>query len=63
MTDKPIAAQEILGNSYKDRELFNLIDEVYFLRMVDDSAFRGKAAIALASVQEFTKDYNDFAGA
>ena len=25
--------------------------------MVDDGAFRGKEAIALASVQEFTKDY------
>ena len=57
VTDAPIAATDILGNSYKDREPFDLIDQVYFLGMVDDGAFRGKGAIALASVQEFTKDY------
>ena len=57
VTDKPIAATDILGTSYKDRESFHLIDQVYFLGMVDDGAFRGKEAIALASVQEFTKDY------
>lgn len=58
VTDAPIAATDILGNSYKDRESFNLIDEVYFLGMVDDGAFRKKGAIALASVQDFTKDYD-----
>ena len=57
VTDAPITATDILGNSYKDRESFHLIDQVYFLGMVDDGAFRGKGAIALASVQEFTKDY------
>ena len=57
VTDAPIAARDILSNNYRDREPFNRIDEVYFLGMVDDGAFRGKGAIALASVQEFTKDY------
>ena len=46
VTDAPIAATDILGNSYKDREPFDLIDQVYFLGMVDDGAFRGKGAIA-----------------
>jgi hypothetical protein len=57
VTDSSIDARDILTNTYKDRESFNLIDDVYFLGMVDDGAFRGKGAIALASVQEFTKDY------
>jgi len=57
VTDSSIAARDILTNTYRDREPFNRIDEVYFLGMVDDGAFRGKGAIALASVQEFTKDY------
>ncbi|MEA5517341.1 hypothetical protein [Limnoraphis robusta] len=57
VTDAPIAAREILGNNYKDRESFRLIDDVYFLGMVDDAAFRGKGAIALETVQDFAKDY------
>ncbi|MFZ1026170.1 MAG: hypothetical protein WAN66_08120 [Limnoraphis robusta] len=57
LTDVPIAAREILGNNYKDRESFRLIDDVYFLGMVDDAAFRGKGAIALETVQDFAKDY------
>ena len=57
VTDSSIDARDILTNTYRDRESFRLIDEVYFLGMVDDGAFRGKGAIALASVQEFTKDY------
>jgi adenine-specific DNA-methyltransferase len=57
VTDSSINARDILTSTYRDRESFNRIDEVYFLGMVDDGAFRGKGAIALASVQEFTKDY------
>ncbi|MEI6430038.1 MAG: N-6 DNA methylase [Pseudanabaena sp. ELA607] len=57
VTDAPIAARDILESNYKDNESFRLIDEVYFLGMVDDGAFRGKGVIALASVQDFTKDY------
>ena len=56
VTDAPIAAENILESNYKDNESFRLIDEVYFLGMVDDAAFRGKGT-DLASVQEFTKDY------
>ena len=57
VTDSSINARDILTSTYRDRESFNLIDDVYFLGMVDDGAFRGKGAITLASVQEFTKDY------
>jgi len=57
VTDQVIAARDILENNYKDNESFRLIDEVYFLGMVDDAAFRGKGT-DLASVQDFTKDYD-----
>ncbi|MEG5033322.1 Eco57I restriction-modification methylase domain-containing protein [Microcoleus sp. AT3-D2] len=55
--DSSIDASDILTNTYRDRESFNLINDVYFLGMVDDGAFRGRGAIALENVQEFTKDY------
>jgi adenine-specific DNA-methyltransferase len=58
VTDKPIAAKEILTSTYRDRESFHLIDDVYFLGMVDDGAFRGKGAIDLAAAQGLAKDYD-----
>ncbi|WP_313655031.1 Eco57I restriction-modification methylase domain-containing protein [Planktothrix agardhii] len=57
VTDSSIDARDILTNTYRDHEPFDLIDEVYFLGMVDDGAFRGKGAIALESVQKIEQDY------
>lgn len=58
VTDSSIDARDILTNtSYHKRESFRLIDDVYFLGMVDDAAFRGKGAIALEKVKDFAKDY------
>ena len=41
VTDSSIDARDILTNTYRDRESSRLIDDVYFLGMVDDAAFKG----------------------
>lgn len=51
VTDAPIAAQDILENNYKDNESFRLIDEVYFLGMVDDAAFRGGKSLDISQIK------------
>ncbi|MCB8760678.1 Eco57I restriction-modification methylase domain-containing protein [Planktothrix agardhii] len=51
LTDAPIPAREILENSYKDRESFRLIDDVYFLGMVDDAAFKGGKSLAIDKIK------------
>jgi type I restriction-modification system DNA methylase subunit len=51
LTDAPIAARDILTNTYKDNESFNLIDEVYFLGMVDDAAFRGSKSLDISQIK------------
>ena len=58
VTDRPITAKEILTSTYRDTESFRLIDDVYFLGMVDDGAFRGDRAINLAAAQGLEKDYD-----
>jgi tRNA1(Val) A37 N6-methylase TrmN6 len=51
VTDKPIAARDILESNYKDNESFRLIDEVYFLGMVDDAAFRGGKSLDISQIK------------
>ena len=51
LTDAPIPAREILENSYKDMESFRLIDDVYFLGMVDDAAFKGGKSLAIDKIK------------
>ena len=58
VTDAPIAARDILTGTYRDREAFHLMDDVYFLGMVDDAAFRGREGLGLAAAQGLTKDYD-----
>ena len=55
VTDRPIAASELLTSTYRDS--FNSIADVYFLGMVDDAAFKGKGGIELAAVQQIEQDY------
>lgn len=42
VADEPTTAQEILKDTYKDNDTFRLVDDVYFVGMVDDAAFEGK---------------------
>ena len=58
VSDRPIAAKEILTSTYRDTESFQLIDDVYFLGMVDDGAFRGDRVINLAAAQGLERDYD-----
>jgi len=42
VADEPTTAQEILKDTYKDNDTFRLVEDVYFVGMVDDAAFEGK---------------------
>ncbi len=55
VTDEPTTAKEILKENYKDNATFQLIDDVYFVGMVDDAAFEGGKSISPDSI---TSDYD-----
>ena len=56
ISDEPTTAQEILEYTYKDNETFRLIQDVYFVGMVDDAAFEGNESF------DHTKIKSDYAG-
>lgn len=39
ISNEPTTAKEILEYTYKDNDTFNLVNDVYFVGMVDDTAF------------------------
>jgi hypothetical protein len=43
--DQATTAQEILKDTYKENDVFQLINEVYFAGMVDDAAFEGNESL------------------
>lgn len=45
VADEPTTAKEILKDTYKDNDTFQLIDDVYFVGMVDDAAFEGNKSL------------------
>lgn len=45
VADEPTSAKEILKDTYKDNDTFQLIDDVYFVGMVDDAAFEGNKSL------------------
>src|SRR5664280_456510 len=45
IAEEPDTAQNILKSNYRNTEAFHLMDDVYFLGMVDDAAFGGKESI------------------
>ena len=45
VADEPTSAKEILKDTYKDHETFQLMDDVYFVGMVDDAAFEGNKSL------------------
>lgn len=55
VTDKPTSVQNILIDTYKDNESFNLINEVFFVGMVDDAAFEGNKSL---EVNKIKSDYD-----
>lgn len=45
LADEPTTAKEILKDTYKENDTFQLMDDVYFLGMVDDAAFTGNKSL------------------
>lgn len=45
VADEPTSAKEILKDTYKDNDTFQLMDDVYFVGMVDDAAFEGNKSL------------------
>ncbi len=55
VADEPTTAREILKDTYKDNATFQLVDDVYFVGMVDDAAFDGNKSLA---VNQIKSDYD-----
>ena len=55
VADEPTSAQEILKDTYKENSTFQLVNEVYFVGMVDDAAFEGNKSLA---VEKIKSDYD-----
>ena len=53
--DEPTSAKEILKDTYKENETFQLIDDVYFVGMIDDAAFEENNSLA---IEEIKSDYD-----
>ena len=52
VADEPTTAKEILSDTYKDNDTFNLTNDVYFVGMVDDAAFENnKESIKLEDIK------------
>lgn len=55
IADEPTSAKEILKDTYKDNETFQLIEDVYFVGMVDDAAFDGNKSLV---AEQIKSDYD-----
>lgn len=55
VTDEPTTARQILKDTYKDNSTFALVDDVYFVGMVDDAAFEGNESL---SANQIKSDYD-----
>jgi len=51
VADEPTTGKEILKDTYKDNETFQLMDDVFFMGMVDDAAFDGNASLATDKIK------------
>ena len=50
IADEPADPQNILSSTYRDNEAFQLMNDVYFVGMVDDAAFDGKKSPDVSSI-------------
>lgn len=55
VADEPTTAKEILKDTYKENETFKLVDDVYFVGMVDDAAFEGNQSL---ETEKIKSDYD-----
>lgn len=51
VADEPTSAKEILKDTFKDNETFHLINDVYFVGMVDDASFKGSSSLAVSDIK------------
>jgi hypothetical protein len=51
IASEPVAPQELLSSTYRDTEAFQLMNDVYFVGMIDDAAFKGKNSPEVSSIQ------------
>lgn len=55
IADEPTTAKEILKDTYKENDTFQLVDDVYFAGMVDDAAFEGNRSL---ETEKIKSDYD-----
>jgi adenine-specific DNA-methyltransferase len=55
VADEPTTAKDILKDTYKENITFQLVNEVYFVGMVDDAAFEGNKSL---EVDKIKSDYD-----
>lgn len=55
VADEPITAKEILKETYKENDTFQMMDDVHFVGMVDDAAFEGNKSL---DVEKIKSDYD-----
>lgn len=55
IADEPTTPKEILKDTYKENETFQLVDDVYFVGMVDDAAFEGNQSL---ETEKIKSDYD-----
>lgn len=55
VADEPTTAEEILKDTYKKNETFQLVNDVYFVGMIDDAAFEGNQSL---DTQQIKSDYD-----
>lgn len=55
VADEPTTAREILVDTYKENDTFKLVDDVFFVGMVDDASFEGNFSLTL---DEIKSDYD-----
>lgn len=55
VADEPTTAKEMLKDTHKENESFQLIDDVYFVGMVDDAAFEGNNSL---DAEKIKSDYD-----
>lgn len=55
VADEPTTAQELLKDTYKENDTFRLVDDVYFVGMVDDAAFEGNKSL---DAEKIKSDYD-----
>jgi len=51
ISDDPARPQDILKNTFKDNAVFQLMDDVYFVGMVDDAAFQGQKSTSIDNIR------------